>query len=364
MVKKPLPTIGVSDYTIFPVITDDSGLSKFGSPVRLPGTVQISPTDSAGHDTFDADNGAYEAEAYLENIGHTLTNADIPPAIDAMMRGLTMKNGVLDVGVVASPPRFGTAWRVLKSDGSYRYVMYYNGIYAFKSNIGGKTKPSTGASEKQTAQAEFKALERDADGMYYRYEDSTGLTDKEIALLDEQYLGTAFPVGFGAITAANSKVTESMGVYTWTGADTLNAVCIADSGVVTISFDMLMRSESGKYSRFNIQNAAGEDIIRYKCEEYGGERDNYEIMVGDFSSTDATIVRQGTTTGTSVTDYTHFECVINLNAGTASLVIGGIAEHTGAITANGVSGLSIYSNHAFDGRRISVKNLKFEVAEG
>ena len=59
MNNKPLPTIGVDKYTFFKVLTDDSKGTTYGEPYTLKGTVQISPTDNGGEDTFDADNGAY-----------------------------------------------------------------------------------------------------------------------------------------------------------------------------------------------------------------------------------------------------------------------------------------------------------------
>lgn len=169
--RKPLPTIGVSMYTYFPVMKDDKDGTTYGTAVSLPGTTQISPSDTGGNAVFDADDGAYESVAYLENIGHELTNADVPPKVDADWRGLTQaENGLVTVADTKTP-YFGVAWRVQKSDGSYRYVRYYKGSYAFASNVGGQTKPSTGAPEFQTATVTFTAVKRDSDGAYYAYID-------------------------------------------------------------------------------------------------------------------------------------------------------------------------------------------------
>ena len=70
---------------------------------------------------------------------------------------------------------FGVAWRILKSDGSYRYVRYYKGSYSFASNVGGKTKPSSGSIDKQTAKATYTAVQRDFDNNYYAYFDESDL---------------------------------------------------------------------------------------------------------------------------------------------------------------------------------------------
>ena len=146
--RKPLPTIGVDKYTFFAVKTDTSEGATYGDPYNLRGTVEIAPTDAGGSDVFDADNGAYETSNYIEKLGHDITNADIPPEVDSMWRGLTQKDGVVEVGNDTKTVYFGVAWRIMKSDGSYRYVRYYKGSYSFASNVGGKTKASSGAPQR------------------------------------------------------------------------------------------------------------------------------------------------------------------------------------------------------------------------
>lgn len=159
--RKPMPSIGVDRYTFFEVKEDTAEGLKYGQAYMLPGTVQISPTDSGGSDTFGADNGAYLVEAYLENMGHEITNADIPPEVDAMWRGFEMLNGAVVVDGTSKQLYFGVAWRILKADGSYRYVKYFKGAYSFASSVGAETKPSSGASNKQTAQATYTAVKTD-----------------------------------------------------------------------------------------------------------------------------------------------------------------------------------------------------------
>lgn len=159
--RKPLPNTGVDRYTFFELKEDTAEGLKYGQAYTLPGTVEIAPTDSGGSDTFDADNGAYIVETYLENMGHEITNADIPPAIDAMWRGLERLNGAVVVDGTSRLLYFGVAWRVLKPDGSYRYIKYFKGTYSFASNSGAKTKPSSGTSEKKTAQATYTAVKTD-----------------------------------------------------------------------------------------------------------------------------------------------------------------------------------------------------------
>lgn len=175
---KPMPTIGVDRYTFFPLTTDEIGEEPvYGEAVQLPGTVEIAPTDAGQTDVFDADNGAYFNDSYVDSMGHEITNADIPPEVDAMWRGLTLKNGLLEVSGDETAPYFGVAWRIAKAGGGHRYVRYYKGTYGFASSVGGKTKVSQGASEKQTSTATYTAAKRMSDGMTYAYIDDNQLPD-------------------------------------------------------------------------------------------------------------------------------------------------------------------------------------------
>nr|DAZ26026.1 MAG TPA: tail tube protein [Caudoviricetes sp.] len=173
--KKPLPTIGVDRYTFFKLETDTAEKPIYGEPYTLKGLVEIAPTDSGGSEPFEADNGIYEVSSYIEKIGHDITNADIPPEVDAIWRGLEQKNGLTEVDTNIKTVYFATAWRLLKSDNTYRYVRYYKGAYSFASNVGGKTKKMSGAPEKQTAKATYTAVQRDCDNKYYAYIDEADL---------------------------------------------------------------------------------------------------------------------------------------------------------------------------------------------
>ncbi len=175
--KKPLPSIGVDKYTFFNVISDTAEGATYGEAYSLPGIVEIAPTDNSGNEVFDADNGAYVTTAYIESIGHEITNADIPPEVDAMWRGLELKSGGVEVGNDTKTVYFGVAWRIMKSDGTYRYFRCYKGSYAFASNVGGKTKASSGAPEMQTAKATYTAVQRDFDNKYYWYIDEANLPE-------------------------------------------------------------------------------------------------------------------------------------------------------------------------------------------
>ena len=187
-IKRPLPTVGVDKYTFFNIVSDSKDTTEYGVAQALPGTVEITPTDAGGTATFDADNGAYENVNYVEKIGHEITNADIPPEVDALWRGLELVNGGVELNDNLKTPYFGVAWRVTKSDGSHRYFRCYKGSYSFASNTGGKTKPSSGAPDFQTAKATYTAVKRESDGKYYFYIDEKNIPEgTDVATFEEKW---------------------------------------------------------------------------------------------------------------------------------------------------------------------------------
>ncbi len=183
--NKPKSTIGVSRYTTFPITSDDSEGTIYGTPIPVPGTVKIAPTDKGSTNVFDADDGAYETDSYIEDMGHEITNADIPPEVENVWRGLGSNKYMVEVDKDAAgkAPDFGVAWMLRKHDGHFRLARYYKGKFGFASNVGGETKPSNGAPNHQTAVATFKAVYRDSDDKAYAFIDTAvlpeGVTESE-----------------------------------------------------------------------------------------------------------------------------------------------------------------------------------------
>lgn len=187
----PMPTVGVSNYTLFELESDDveTGKATYKTAVPYPGTVEIAPTDNGASDVFDADNKAYYIESYLEKAGHEITNADIPPKIDALLRGLKTVDGGIEFEGNPEAPYFGVAWEVLKPNNVVRFVRYYKGKYAFASSVAGKTKPHEGATEKQTSKATYTAEKRDCDEklFYILDSDSDDVKDMTVEEIREKW---------------------------------------------------------------------------------------------------------------------------------------------------------------------------------
>lgn len=187
-VKKTSGIIGVDKYTFWELTEDTPAGAVYGPAYQFPGTIQVTLTDSSGTSVIDADNGAYEAIAYTEKIGHELENVGIPPEVDAMWRGVKPDEfGGVTYGKNTKQPYFGAAFRLEMAAGWHRYFRCYKGLYSFASNASGKTKPSSGAPEHQTGKASYTALNRDFDGAVYYILDDRDMTDEQKAEIAEKW---------------------------------------------------------------------------------------------------------------------------------------------------------------------------------
>lgn len=187
-IRKTSNTKGVSHYTFWLLKEDTAAGTVYGDAYQFPGLVNVTLTDSGGVAVDDADNGAYEAVAYTEKIGHDIENVDIPPEVDAMWRGAEPdKFGGFTYGKDNKQAYFAAAWRLDKVEGWHRYFRSYKGAYTLASNAGGKTAPSSGAPEFQHAKASYTALNRDFDGAVYYLLDDRDMTDEQKAKMEENW---------------------------------------------------------------------------------------------------------------------------------------------------------------------------------
>lgn len=187
--KRKSATIGIDKYTFWEVMEDTASGTTYGPAQDFPGTISVSLTDSGGTEVLDADNRAYEAVSYTEKIGHDLENVDIPPEVDAAWRGAKVDEfGGFTYGKDTEQKYFAAAFRLEKDGGRWhRYVRYYKGVYSFASNASGKTRPSSGAPEFQTAKASYTALSRDSDDAVYYILDDRDMTDEQKAEIAEKW---------------------------------------------------------------------------------------------------------------------------------------------------------------------------------
>lgn len=160
----------------YAIITEgENGAITYGTPVRLPGAVEMQLEVNGETSTFYADNIAYYVTSVNNGYNGTLTIADLPASFRSTVLGETLDetSGILTETITAHPKEVAL---LFEFDGDQRETLHC--LYRCtitRPNLGGATKTET--TEPQTQELTFVASPR-PDGVLKR--STTGTTSDEI----------------------------------------------------------------------------------------------------------------------------------------------------------------------------------------
>lgn len=130
MAQQDTIRIGLSNLVAFTLKTDTTGTLAYGVPFRIAPAVSASITPESSDDSFYADDIALISNRTISSITVELETADIPDEVQAKLLGLQIdEKGVLHDNINAQPPQVALAFRSLKSNGKYKYVILYKGAF-------------------------------------------------------------------------------------------------------------------------------------------------------------------------------------------------------------------------------------------
>lgn len=130
MAQQDTIRIGLSNLVAFTLKTDTTGTLSYGAPFRIAPAVSASITPETSDDSFYADDIALISNRTISSITVELETADIPDEVQAKLLGLQIdENGVLHDNINAQAPQVALAFRSLKSNGKYKYVVLYKGAF-------------------------------------------------------------------------------------------------------------------------------------------------------------------------------------------------------------------------------------------
>lgn len=122
--------IGLSDLYAFPLKNDEKGNLAYGAPFKIAPAVSASISPSTSDDAFYADDIALISNQTISSIAVELETADIKDEIVAKLMGLEIdEKGVVHDNVNKVAPKVALAFRSLKSNGKYKYVVLYKGSF-------------------------------------------------------------------------------------------------------------------------------------------------------------------------------------------------------------------------------------------
>ena len=122
--------IGRSNLVAFPLKADVVGNLTYGAPFRIAAAVSASITPETADDSFFADDIALISNRTISSISVELETTDIPDEVQAKLLGLNVDaKGVVHDNINAQAPQVALAFRSLKSNGKYKYVVLYKGAF-------------------------------------------------------------------------------------------------------------------------------------------------------------------------------------------------------------------------------------------
>lgn len=122
--------IGLSDLYAFPLTADTKDTLTYGAPFRVAPAVSASISPNTSDDAFYADDQALVSNQTISSISLELETADIPDEVVAKLMGLTIdEKGVVIDNINAIAPTVALAFRSLKSNGKYKYLVLYKGSF-------------------------------------------------------------------------------------------------------------------------------------------------------------------------------------------------------------------------------------------
>ena len=199
MVQQDTIRIGLSNLVAFTLKTDTAGTLSYGAPFRIAPAVSASITPETSDDSFYADDIALISNRTISSITVELETADIPDEVQAKLLGLQIdENGVLHDNINAQAPQIALAFRSLKSNGKYKYVVLYRGAFGVGEDEY-QTKEESATFQTTTISATFLPTVHNGDWRVSVNEDSPSVKQDVVdAWFEEVYGATSTDAAEGA----------------------------------------------------------------------------------------------------------------------------------------------------------------------
>ena len=192
MVQQDTIRIGLSNLVAFILKKDTKDTLSYGAPFRIAPAVSASITPETSDDSFYADDIALISNRTISSITVELETADIPDEVQAKLLGLQIdENGVLHDNINAQAPQVALAFRSLKSNGKYKYVVLYRGAFGVGEDEY-QTKEESATFQTTTISATFLPTVHNGDWRVSVNEDSPQVNQETVdAWFEEVYGATS-----------------------------------------------------------------------------------------------------------------------------------------------------------------------------
>ena len=196
--------IGLSDLVAFPLTGDTKAALTYGAPFLVAPAVSAKITPNASDDSFYADDLALIANQTVSSIAVELETADIKDEIVAQLMGQAVdENGVVKDNVNKVAPQVALAFRSLKSNGKYKYVVLYKGAFGVGEEEYA-TKEDKVTFQTTTIAATFLPTVHTADWRAFINEDSDAASAGDGKAIKEWFTSV-----YGSTSTSTTKTTTT-----------------------------------------------------------------------------------------------------------------------------------------------------------
>lgn len=203
--------IGLSDLYAFELKNDEKGNLAYGAPFKIAPAVSASISPSTSDDAFYADDIALISNQTISSIEVELETADIKDEVVARLMGIEIdEKGVVHDNVNKVAPRVALAFRSLKSNGTYKYVVLYKGSFGVGEDSY-QTKEDSITFQTTTITGTFLPTVFNGDWRASVNEDAPGADKEVIETWFEKVYGatTTDPVTTTTTTKATTTTTTT-----------------------------------------------------------------------------------------------------------------------------------------------------------
>ena len=120
-----LPMVGVDMLHYAKITADTASAFSTATPISVPGATEVGFNQNGTVSTFYADNKPYDTATAPGDLDVAVACADVTPAMRADIYGDTYGADGLLSGGELNAPYIAWAYRVMKSNGAYRYVRVF-----------------------------------------------------------------------------------------------------------------------------------------------------------------------------------------------------------------------------------------------
>lgn len=164
MSKENIVSFGLENAH-YALITEEAGVITYGTPIPMPGSVELSLEPNGDAIEFWADNKLYYSEDNNQGYNGTLNIASIPQtfAVDCLGEEIDETTGTMAEIADAKKKKFALLFEFIGDAKATRHVVYQ--CMASRPTISSSTK--TTGSEPSTTELAFKATPTTFDGKRY-----------------------------------------------------------------------------------------------------------------------------------------------------------------------------------------------------